>query len=79
MTKSGTPKRLWDHCLELEGIIRSHMALDIYKINREVPETVVMGDTSDIRTIESNGWYDWIKFYDTFGKSFPEDKYYLGR
>ena len=35
-------------------------------------------DTADISTIESNGWYDWMKFYDLVGNSFLEDKYYLG-
>ena len=54
------------------------MALEIYKINGYVPETVMTGDTADIRTIVSNGWYDWIKLYDLVSNSFPEDKYYLG-
>ena len=27
---SGCPKPLWDHCIELEALIRSHTALDIY-------------------------------------------------
>ena len=79
MIKSGSLKRLWYHCLELEGLIRSHMELNIYKIKREMPETVITGDTSDISTISSNGWYDWIKLYDPVCNSFPEDKYYNGR
>ena len=54
-------------------------ALDIYNLNRDVPETVITGDTADISTIASNGWYDWIKLYDPVGNIFPEDKYYLGR
>ena len=78
MTKSGIPKRLWGHCLELEGLICLHMALDIYNINKEVPKTVTTGDTSDISTITSNVWYDWVKFYDPVRNSSPEDKYYLG-
>ena len=77
MTKSGSPKRLSDHCLELEGIIGLYTALDIYKLNRKVPETVMTGDKSDTSTITSNGWYDWIKLYDPVVNSFPEDKYYL--
>ena len=36
MTKSGSAKRLWDNFLKLYGLIYLHMALDIYKINREV-------------------------------------------
>ena len=78
MTKSGSPKRIRDHCLEFEGLICSHTALDIYNINREVPETVIAGDKSDISTITTNVWYDWIKFYDPVRNSLPEDKYYLG-
>ena len=79
MTKLGSPKRLWGHCLELEGIIRLCMVLDIYKFSGEVPKTVITGDTADIITIVSNVWYNWIKFYDPVGNSFPEHKYYLGR
>ena len=79
MTKSGGPKKLWDHCLELEGLIRSHTALDIYKLNEEVPEAIMTGDTADISIIAEHVWYKWIKFYDPFGKTFPEDKTYLGR
>ena len=40
MNKSGSSKRIWGHCLELEGLICLHMALDIYKLNRELLETV---------------------------------------
>ena len=79
MTKSGSPKKLWDHCLELEGLIRSHTALDIYKLNGEVPETIMTGDTADISIIAEHAWYDWVKFYDPVGNTFPEDTTYLGR
>jgi hypothetical protein len=37
MLKTGSPKRLWDHCIELEGLIRSHTANDIYSTGGEVP------------------------------------------
>ena len=30
MLKSGSPKSLWDHCIDLEALIRSHTALDIW-------------------------------------------------
>ena len=36
----GTPKRLWDDCLELESYIRSKTAYNIYKLDEEVPETL---------------------------------------
>ena len=63
--------------MELEGLIRLHKVLYIKNLNGKVPETVMTGDTADISTIESNGWYDWMKFYDLVGNSFLEDKYYL--
>ena len=36
MLKSGRPKPLWDHCIELEVLIRSHTALDIYGLEVQV-------------------------------------------
>jgi len=30
--KTGSPKRLWDHCIERDALIRLHTALDIYAI-----------------------------------------------
>jgi hypothetical protein len=44
MIKTGAPKRLWDHCIELEGLIRSHTANDIDATGREVPETIMKGE-----------------------------------
>ena len=48
MEKQRSPKRLWDHCLELEAYICSNTAHNIYGLKGEVPETVVIGETSDI-------------------------------
>ena len=45
------PKRLWYHCIELEELIRSKTALDIYGIEVQVPETVMTGQTADISNI----------------------------
>ena len=68
MTKSRIPKKLWDHCLELEGIIHYHTSLDIFKLEGKVIETVITGDTSNISIIADHSWYYWIKFYDPVGK-----------
>ena len=51
MLKSGCPKPLWDHCIELEALIRSHTALDIYGLEGQVPETVMSGQTGDISSL----------------------------
>jgi hypothetical protein len=43
MIRTGAPKRLWDHCIELEGLICSHTANDIYTTGGKVPETITKG------------------------------------
>ena len=72
MTKSRSPKRLRDHCLELEGIICSNTAHDIFKPKGEVAETAMTGNMSDISIISDHAWYDWINFYNPVSKQFPE-------
>ena len=78
MIKTRSPAKLWDHCLELEGYIRSNTALDIYELQGEVPETVLSGQTGDISPFADVGWYDWVFWYDS-NSGFPEDKQVLGR
>ena len=51
MLKTGSPKTLWDHCLELEGYIRSCTLNDIYETHGETPETVMTGNTANISHI----------------------------
>jgi hypothetical protein len=51
MVRSKSPRRLWDHTIELASLVRSHMALDLLKLNGQVPETIMMGQTADISFI----------------------------
>jgi len=78
MSKTGSPKALWDNCLELGSYIRSNTAHDIFALNGQVPETMVSGETVDISKICELGWYDWVKIRDT-SEAFPNDKVILGR
>ena len=56
LIKSGTPKRLWDDCLELDSYVRSNTAHGIYKLDGEVPEMIMSGKTLDIsQFVSSNG------------------------
>jgi hypothetical protein len=71
MAKAKIPVKLWDYCLELEGYIQSHTALDIYELKGEVPETIVSGMTADISPFVEFGWYNWIKYWDTTYIKFP--------
>ena len=78
MTRTATPKVLWDHCIELEALIRSHSVNGIYESNGQAPETIMTGSTADISHICEFGWYDWVMFRDN-ALTFPEDKVVLGR
>ena len=78
MMKTGSPKVLWDHCIELEALIRSNTSNDIYMTNGEVPETIMTGSTADISHICEFAWYDWVMFRDNI-PTFPDDKLILGR
>ena len=46
-----SPKKLWDHCLELESLIRYHTAHNHFLLNGEVPETLMKGNGADISNI----------------------------
>ena len=78
MVKTGAPKRLWDYCLELKALQRSHTASSIFAAKGEVPETIVSGQTADISQLCEFAWYDWVKFRESTAP-FPEDQEVLGR
>jgi hypothetical protein len=80
MIKTGAPTCLWDHCIELESLICSHTANDIYTTGGEAPETIMKGGTADISQICKFAWYDWVMFCDTVNKiAFPEKRLTLGK
>ncbi len=75
--KTGSPKVHWDHCIELEAMIRSNTSNNICMTNGQVPETVMTGSTSDISHLCEIAWYDWVMFRDNI-PTFPDDKLILG-
>ena len=78
LTASGAPKRLWDDCMELRGLIRSHTALDIWQLQGQVPQTLMTGQTADISQLFELEWYEWVLYHNSEVK-FPNDKLCLGR
>lgn len=76
--KKNSPAKLWDHCLELEGYVRSNTALDQFQLQGEVPETIVSGQTADISPFIEYEWYDWVRFWDTKAP-YPDHKEIYGR
>ena len=51
MIKTGSPRVLWDHCIELEALILSLTSKSVYMTNGEVPETIMTGSTAKISHI----------------------------
>jgi hypothetical protein len=78
MIKTGSPRVLWDHFIELEALIRSSTSNTIYMTNGKVPETIMTGSTANISHICEFGWYDWAMFRDNF-PTFPGFKLTLGQ
>ena len=64
LLQSRAPKHMWDDCLELEAYVRSNIAHDIYKLDGEIPKTVMLGDTSAIIQCCKLQWFKWIMFQD---------------
>ncbi len=77
MIKTGSPRVLWDHCIELEVLIHSLTSNSVYMTNGKVPETIMTGSTADISHICEFGWYDGMMFWDNV-PTFPDVKLILG-
>jgi hypothetical protein len=78
MIMTGSPRVLWDHCIELEALIQSSTSNSVYMTNGKVPETIMTGSTANISQICEFGWYDWVMFQDNV-PTFPDVKLILGR
>ncbi len=76
--KTGSPRVLWDHCIELEALIRSLTSTSVYMTNGKVPETIMTGSTANMSHICEFGWYDWVMFQDNV-PTFPDVKLILRR
>ena len=58
-------------------MIRSFLTNSIYMTARQVPETIMSGETANISRICQFGWFDWVMYHDP--AKFLEDKAILGR
>ena len=73
-----SPAMLWDHCIELESILRSNMAVYHPELNGQVPETIMKGQTADISNLAKYVWYDWIVYWKKTA-DYPDFKECYGR
>ena len=78
MLKRNVPKKLWDHCLELESRIRSATTLPRFDLDHHTPEAKMHGMYSDISDICEFDFYEWVMFNDSQA-TFPETKFHVGR
>ena len=51
MLKRNVPKKLWDHCLELESRIHSATTLPRFDLEHQNPESKMHGISADISDI----------------------------
>jgi hypothetical protein len=51
MIKTGSPRVLWDNCIELEVLICSSTSNNVYVTNGKVSETIMTGSTTNISHI----------------------------
>ena len=77
MAKSSCPAKLWDRCLKLETYIQLHTTLDNYKLQGQVPETIMSEQTTDISPFVELLYYAWVKSWDNL-TTYPEHKEQLG-
>ena len=63
MINKGHPKLLWDHCIELEDLIRSCIDHSEYTLDGYVPETRMTGQNFNISNICEYEWYKWVMFH----------------
>ena len=78
MLKRNVPKKLWDHCLELESRIRSATTLPCFDLDHQTPEAKMHGMSSDISDICEFKFYEWVMFNDSQA-TFPETNFHVGR
>ena len=62
MLKRNVPKKLWDHCLELESRIRSATTLPSFYLDHKTPEFKMHGMSADISDICEFEFYEWVMF-----------------
>ena len=56
----------------MEAYIRSNTAHYTYKLDGEIPKTVMSGKTSDISLFCKLEWFEWVMFEDETAP-FPDD------
>ena len=78
MVQTGVLTPIWYDALEFEAYVIPNNDLDIYILQGEVTETVMLGEASDISQLCEHGSYDWFVFRDE-PIQHPDKNLVLGR
>ena len=78
MLKRNVPKKIWDHCLELESRILSDTTLPRFDLDHQTPEAKMHGMSAEISDICEIEFYEWVMFNDS-QSTFPETKFLVVR
>ena len=77
MIKTGSPKKLWDHSIELQAFIWSHTSNVVHILNSETTEMFMKGETADTSRLCEFAWYEWAMFRNLLVQ-YPNDFMILG-
>jgi hypothetical protein len=77
MSKTKTPKRLWDFCASYVAELRCLTAQPLYSLHGRTPYEIVTGNTPDISEYIAFSWYQPVWYYDR--TNFPEETNHIGR
>jgi hypothetical protein len=76
MSKTKTPKRLWDFCAQYTAELRCLTAQPLYSLHSRTPYELVTGNTPDISEYIAFSWYQPAYYYDK--THFPEERELIG-
>ncbi|MGH3055899.1 MAG: hypothetical protein ACRDL7_13075, partial [Gaiellaceae bacterium] len=77
MSRTKTPKRLWDFCMTYVCETRCLTAHPFFTLHGRTPQEHVTGHTPDISEYTDFEWYQPVWYYDS--ADFPEEKRIIGR
>lgn len=60
--RTNSPKAVWDHLISYCALILTHTARSYHSLEKQVPQTVMNGDTADISFLVEFDWYQWVWF-----------------
>jgi hypothetical protein len=78
LSKTGSPKRLWDCCTIYQCELRNLIAHPHFKLQGRTPYEIIVGHTPDISEYLDYCWYQNVWYYDQEAQ-FPEERRKLGK